>query len=471
MSDSPYIFDNVDAYLELGKSILSPSMYLGAGLPPYWMSAAAYSPVEPEAGILSAEDTEALVNSCTTEEQRALLVEQGTVDFIAESPSGKYHAYIYRQEAGYLLVLLSLHVDAYLKQGVDCGCSDIHLPSACPPTWRRNGTLQPIWEGAPVLTREDTRELTLSFLGEVEWNRLQEMGDVDFAYQNAQGRYRASVVSQRLGYDICYRIINSRILSMEQINLPEEYIVPLTRFTNGLILVTGSVGSGKSTTLASIIDFINGDRRDHIITLEDPIEAIFETKGCQINQREVHKHTESFGRALRAALREDPDVIMVGEMRNLETISLALTAAETGHLVLGTLHTGSAARTIDRILDAFPVEEREHIRIMVSESLRGVLSQQLVPKKDGSGRVMALEMLVNTAAVANCIREGKTFMIPGLIQTGKAQGMRLMDDSLQELYLKGIINAEECNVRATDKALMEKFLQEHPEPSAPAPQA
>lgn len=471
MSDSPYIFDNVDAYLELGKSILSPSMYLGAGLPPYWMSAAAYSPVAPEAGILSAEDTEALVNSCTTEEQRALLVEQGTVDFIAESPSGKYHAYIYRQEAGYLLVLLSLHVDAYLKQGVDCGCSDIHLPSACPPTWRRNGTLQPIWEGAPVLTREDTRELTLSFLGEVEWNRLQEMGDVDFAYQNAQGRYRASVVSQRLGYDICYRIINSRILSMEQINLPEEYIVPLTRFTNGLILVTGSVGSGKSTTLASIIDFINGDRRDHIITLEDPIEAIFETKGCQINQREVHKHTESFGRALRAALREDPDVIMVGEMRNLETISLALTAAETGHLVLGTLHTGSAARTIDRILDAFPVEEREHIRIMVSESLRGVLSQQLVPKKDGSGRVMALEMLVNTAAVANCIREGKTFMIPGLIQTGKAQGMRLMDDSLQELYLKGIINAEECNVRATDKALMEKFLQEHPEPSAPAPQA
>lgn len=471
MSDSPYIFDNVDAYLELGKSILSPSMYLGAGLPPYWMSAAAYSPIAPEAGILSAEDTEALVSSCTTEEQRALLAEQGTVDFIAGGPSGKYHAYIYRQEAGYLLVLLSLHVDAYLKQGVDCGCSDIHLPSACPPTWRRNGTLQPIWEGAPVLTRDDTRELTLSFLGEVEWNRLQEMGDVDFAYQNEQGRYRASVVSQRLGYDICYRIINSRILTMEQINLPEEYIVPLTRFTNGLILVTGAVGSGKSTTLASIIDFINGDRRDHIITLEDPIEAIFETKGCQINQREVHKHTESFGRALRAALREDPDVIMVGEMRNLETISLALTAAETGHLVLGTLHTGSAARTIDRILDAFPVEEREHIRIMVSESLRGVLSQQLVPKKDGTGRVMALEMLVNTAAVANCIREGKTFMIPGLIQTGKAQGMRLMDDSLQELYLKGIINAEECNVRATDKALMEKFLQEHPEPAAPAPQA
>lgn len=192
-----------------------------------------------------------------------------------------------------------------------------------------------------------------SFLTEKEWKRLRETGDVDFAYANSIGRYRASVVSQRLGYNICFRIINSTVLTMEQIGLPSEYVVPLTRFTNGLILVTGSVGSGKSTTLASIIDFINSDRHDHIITLEDPIESVFEPSGCQVNQREVHRHTESFARALRAALREDPDVIMVGEMRNLETISLALTAAETGHLVLGTLHTGSAARTIDRILDAF----------------------------------------------------------------------------------------------------------------------
>ena len=197
--------------------------------------------------------------------------------------------------------------------------------------------------------------------------------------------------------------------------------------------------------------------------MEDPIETVFECKGCHVNQREVHSHTESFARALRAALREDPDIIMVGEMRNLETISLALSAAETGHLVLGTLHTGSAARTIDRILDAFPVEEQDHIRVMVSESLRGIFSQQLVPRKDGTGRVMALELLVNNAAVANCIREGKTFMIPGLIQTGKAQGMRLMDDSLQQLYLAGTISAEECQGRATDHVMMEKFLKEHPE--------
>ncbi len=467
MSDSTYIFDTLDRYLELGKTNISPSLYLGVGYQPCWIDHAAYAPVAEEAGLLTAEDTEALVRSCTTEEQRAMLEAEGTVDFIADSPAGKNHIYIYATEEGPLIITLSLHVDAYLRQGVDCGCSDIHLPASCAPSWRRFGSLQPIWEGAPVLTREDAKELVNSFLTEKEWKRLDEVGDVDFAYQNSFGRYRASVVSQRLGYNICYRIINSKILSMQQINLPEEHVVPLTRFTNGLILVTGSVGSGKSTTLAAIIDFINADRSDHIITLEDPIEAIFEGKGCQVNQREVHKHTESFGRALRAALREDPDVIMVGEMRNLETISLALTAAETGHLVLGTLHTGSAARTIDRILDAFPVDEREHIRIMVSESLRGVLSQQLVPKKDGSGRVMALEMLVNTAAIANCIREGKTFMIPGLIQTGKAQGMRLMDDSLQELYLKGIISAEECSTRATDKVMMEQFLRTHPEPAAP----
>lgn len=469
MSDT-YIFDNVNQYLEAARTIYSPSLYLGVGLQPYWMEAAAYVPMAADAPALSEEDTVALVNSCTTEEQRATLETEGVVDFIGDSPSGKYHAYIYKQEVGYLVIILMLNVDSFLKQGIDAKCSDLHLPASCPPSWRRFGNLEPMWEGAPKLTKEDAEALVDSFLTEKEWERLKEKGDVDFAYQNPNGRYRSSVVDQRLGYSMAFRIINSKLLTMQDINLPEEYVVPLTRFTNGLILVTGSVGSGKSTTLASIIDFINKDRHDHIITLEDPIEAIFEPIGCQVNQREVHKHTESFGRALRGALRQDPDVIMVGEMRNLETISLALSAAETGHLVLGTLHTGSAARTIDRVLDAFPVDEREHIRIMVSESLRGVISQQLVPRKDGTGRVMALEMLVNTSAIANCIREGKTFMIPGLIQTGKAQGMRLMDDSLQELYLKGIISAEECTTRATDKTMMDKFLKDHPEPAAPAAQ-
>ncbi len=461
-----YIFDNINQYLEVARTEYSPALYLGVGLQPYWMKAGAYEPMADDAPALSEEETVSIMNSCSTEEQRAILETEGVVDFIADSAYGKYHAYIYKQEVGYLIIILMLNVDSFLKLGLDAKCSDLHLPASCPPSWRRFGNLQPMWEGAPNLTREDAEALVDSFLTAKEWDRLKEKGDVDFAYQNPLGRYRASVVDQRLGYSICFRIINSKLLTMQDINLPEEYVVPLTRFTNGLILVTGAVGSGKSTTLASIIDFINKDRHDHIITLEDPIEAIFEPIGCQVNQREVHKHTESFGRALRGALRQDPDVIMVGEMRNLETISLALSAAETGHLVLGTLHTGSAARTIDRVLDAFPVDEREHIRIMVSESLRGVISQQLVPKKDGSGRVMALEMLVNTSAIANCIREGKTFMIPGLIQTGKAQGMRLMDDSLQELYLKGIISAEECTTRATDKTMMDKFLKDHPEPPA-----
>ena len=256
-----------------------------------------------------------------------------------------------------------------------------------------------------------------------------------------------------------FRIINSKIRSIEDIGLPLEHILPLTRYQNGLVLITGSVGSGKSTTLAALVDFINRDREDHILTLEDPVEYVFESKGCQVNQREVHTHTESFAKALRGALREDPDVIMVGEMRDLETIQLALTAAETGHLVLGTLHTGNAPRTLDRVLDVFPTDQRDQIRIMVSESLRGILSQQLVPRADGTGRVLALELLVNTPAVSNCIREGKTYMLPGVMQTGKNVGMITMDESLRKLYVEGLITREELLYRSDDKAEMKVFLQ------------
>ena len=350
------------------------------------------------------------------------------------------------------------HVDQYLQLGREYDCSDIHLPTAFPPAWRRFGGLAPIWDDHPLLTPQDTERLARSFLGPKEWNRLQEKGDVDFAYANDHGRYRASVVKQRLGYDMAFRVINTKIRSMEEIGLPLEHLVPLTRYQNGLILVTGSVGSGKSTTLASLVDFVNQDREDHILTLEDPIEYVFESKGCHVNQREVHTHTDSFAKALRGALREDPDVIMVGEMRDLETIQLALTAAETGHLVLGTLHTGNAPRTLDRVLDVFPTDQRGQIRVMVSESLRGVLSQQLVPRMDGSGRVLALELLVNTPAVAHCIREGKTYMLPGVMQTGKNVGMITMDESLRQLYIKGIISREEALFRAEDKLQMRDFF-------------
>jgi len=351
------------------------------------------------------------------------------------------------------------HVDEYLKLGREYECSDVHLPTAYPPAWRRFGQLQPIWSDHPPLKAEETDRLVKSFLGQREWDRLQERGDVDFAYSNAEGRFRASVVKQRLGYDMVFRIITSKVRSMEEINLPVEHLVPLTRYHNGLILVTGSVGSGKSTTLAALVDFINQDREDHILTLEDPIEYVFESKGCHVNQREVHTHTDSFAKALRGALREDPDVIMVGEMRDLETIALALTAAETGHLVLGTLHTGNAPRTLDRVLDVFPVDQREQIRIMVSESLRGVLSQQLVPRADGNGRVMAIELLVNTAAVSATIRDGKTFMLPGIMQTGKNVGMITMDESLRRLYVKGLITQEEALFRSEDKIQMRTFFQ------------
>ncbi len=351
------------------------------------------------------------------------------------------------------------HVDQYLRLGREYDCSDVHLSTGFPPAWRRFGQLQPIWDDHEPLTADEAERLARSFLEDREWNRLQEKGDVDFAYSNEEGRFRASVVKQRLGYDMVFRIINTEIRSMEEINLPIDSIVPLTRYQNGLILVTGSVGSGKSTTLAALVDFVNQDREDHILTLEDPIEYVFESKSCHVNQREVHLHTESFAKALRGALREDPDVIMVGEMRDLETIQLALTAAETGHLVLGTLHTGNAPRTLDRVLDVFPVDQRDQIRIMVSESLRGILSQQLLPKADGTGRIMALELLVNTPAVSNCIREGKTYMLPGVMQTGKNVGMITMDESLRNLYVKGLITQEEALYRAEDKTQMQAFFQ------------
>lgn len=351
------------------------------------------------------------------------------------------------------------HVDQYLQLGREYDCSDLHLATAYPPAWRRFGQLSPIWPDHPPLSSEDTEKLKDSFLGPAEKERLETKGDIDFAYSSPTGRYRASVVKQRLGYDLVFRIINEHVRSIEEIGLPLEHILPLTRYQNGLVLVTGSVGSGKSTTLAALVDFINRDREDHILTLEDPIEYVFGSKGCHVNQREVHKHTESFGRALRGALREDPDVIMVGEMRDLETIQLALTAAETGHLVLGTLHTGNAPRTLDRVLDVFPTDQREQIRIMVSESLRGILSQQLIPRADGLGRVLALELLVNTPAVSNCIREGKTFMLPGVMQTGKNVGMITMDESLRNLYVQGIISRDEALFRSDDKIQMRAFFE------------
>jgi twitching motility protein PilT len=344
-----------------------------------------------------------------------------------------------------------------LAIGQQAGASDVHLGVNAPPLWRLHGTLQPIWPDAPPLSSENTMALAEGFLSDLHKTQLAERGDADFAYANDSGRFRTSVVRQRLGIDLVFRIINTKVRTMDELGLP-EHLKLLTRYQNGLILVTGSVGSGKSTTLAALVEQVNVERREHIITLEDPIEYVFESKGCHITQREVHTHTRSFAAALRGALREDPDVIMVGEMRDLETISLAITASETGHLVLGTLHTGNASCTLDRLLDVFPDDQQEQIRIMVSESLRGIISQQLVPRVDGKGRVLALETLTNTPAVANVIREAKTYMLPGIIQTGKKQGMQLLDDALVGLYQRGLISAEEVYARAEQKQQMRQQL-------------
>src|SRR2546421_5635370 len=348
--------------------------------------------------------------------------------------------------------------DDYLEVGQKAGASDVHLAVNAQPIWRLHGRLEPIWPDAPLLTAEQTAALAEAFVPDMYKKELNPRGHSDFAYANQFARYRVSVVRQRLGIEIVFRVINTDVRTMDDLGLP-EHLKLLTRYQNGLILATGSVGTGKTTTLAALVEQINMERRDHIITLEDPIEYILRSKNCQVSQREVFTHTESFATALRASLREDPDVIMVGEMRDLETISLAITASETGHLVLATLHTSNASRTLDRLLDVFPPEQQEHVRVMVAESLRGVISHQLIPRKDGTGRVLALEVLTKTPAVANVIRENKTYLLPGIIQTGKKQGMRLMDDTLIDLYENDVISAEEVYARADQKHIVRQQLK------------
>jgi twitching motility protein PilT len=349
-------------------------------------------------------------------------------------------------------------IDELLRFGFDAGASDVHMGVSSPALMRRNGTLQPLYPGAEILTPVQTETLVRSFLNPMQLETLEKEKALDFSYDvDGLARFRSSVVKQRKGYDAVFRIINAKVRTMDELGLPQHLKV-LTEYQNGLVLITGAVGSGKSTTLASMVQEVNINRHDHIITLEDPIEYVFKPAGCQITQREVHAHTESFGTALRASLREDPDVIMVGEMRDLETISLAITASETGHLVLATLHTSNAARTLDRVLDAFPVEQQGQIRTMVSESLRGIISQQLVPRLDGNGRVIAMEIMVNTPAVANLIRDAKTFMLPGIIQTGKKLGMKMMDDALMDLVEAGTISPYEAHDRAEQKSLFKPLL-------------
>ncbi|MEM6884759.1 MAG: PilT/PilU family type 4a pilus ATPase [Verrucomicrobiota bacterium] len=391
-----------------------------------------------------------LLNSEQYDQLKALIVEAMEAQVAESGPapedavSAALHAEVQKEE---------VHVHEFLKIAVESGASDLHLGPDAPPMMRHNGLLRPISDQYGLLSPEHSEALAKEFLTQEQIDVVEESGAYDFCYEHESfGRFRTCVVRQRRGWESVFRVISDNLRSMEELGLP-PVMYDLIKYHNGLILVTGAVGSGKTTTLAALVDQINKDRLDHIITLEEPIEYVFNPSGCQVTQREIRTHTESFAAALRGSLRQDPDIIMVGEMRDLETISLAITASETGHLVLGSLHTANASRTMQRLLDVFPVNQQAQIRTMVSESIRGVVCQQLVPRADGAGRVLALEIMTNTPAIANLIREGDNHLLPGVMQTGRNKGMRLMDDSLMELYEANIISSDEAYSRSQNKKL------------------
>jgi twitching motility protein PilT len=341
---------------------------------------------------------------------------------------------------------------ALLKKARDIGASDLHMPAGSKPFFRLNGKIE--FLNMPVLTDQQNRLYFAQITNDKQWAHFVEKNDWDGSIDLGVngGRFRTNILKQRRGTSGVFRVIKAKVPSLQELGLPEA-LERFTTYHQGLVLVTGSTGSGKSSTLAALIDLINESRQDHIITLEDPIEYVFTGKKCNVTQRQIELHTHTWGNALRGALREDPDVIMIGEMRDLETVSLAITASETGHLVFGTLHTTNATRTIDRVLDVFPPKEQAQIRAMVSESLKGVVSQQLVPRADGKGRALAMEILFSTPAVGNLIREAQTFKLYSVLQTGKKLGMQLMDDSLMELMKAGTITKEEARRRATNPKL------------------
>ncbi len=353
--------------------------------------------------------------------------------------------------------LFMAKIDAFFKYMMENDVSDLHLSSGCKPMVRRHGELEEI--KYQELTDNILRQLLFEIVNDNQKEKFLKTKDLDFAYEiPGKARFRANYFLQKRGICAVFRLIPEKILTAEDLRLPEQ-VLKFAKLSRGLVLVTGPTGSGKSTTLAAIIDYINRTKKEHILTIEDPVEFVHERQNCLINHREVETHTESFSAALRAALREDPDVILVGELRDLETIELAITAAETGHLVFGTLHTNSAAKTVDRIIDVFPAGQQAQIRAMLSESLKGVIAQQLLKKADGKGRVAALEILFVNSAIANLIREGKTFQIPSMMQTGKGDGMQLMDQAVMELLMKKEIAPEEAYLKANDKKSFERFLE------------
>jgi len=340
-----------------------------------------------------------------------------------------------------------------LRSALEGGASDIHVHAGAPLRLRVNGVMGST--GTAPLTPEQTEQLVLASLEPNQQRELSASGEIDHCLTlEGIGRFRLNAYRQQRGFDAVYRAIPASPPSLDALGLPSS-LERFTRFHQGLVLVTGPAGCGKSATMAALVDQINREREDHILTVEDPIEYLHPSKRCHVNQRHAGRHTENFARALRAALREDPDVIVIGELRDLETISLALTAAETGHLVLATLHTANAVRTINRMIGAFPSNRQDQVRTMLSESLRAVISQRLVPTADETRRVPALEVLVVNKAISNLIREAKTVQIRSAIQTGASQGMRLLEQSLAELVSEGTVSPEQALALAEDKKLLQ----------------
>ncbi len=351
-------------------------------------------------------------------------------------------------------------IDAFFQLMHDQGASDLHLVTGQQPVLRLHGEMERI--KFDVLTNDGLKAMIYEITPEQKIKQFEETGDIDFGYEiPGLARYRANFFQQHFGCAAVFREIPSKIMTAAELGLP-SVISKLAGLPRGLVLVTGPTGCGKSTTLAAIIDEANRTRKDHIITVEDPIEFVHQSKSCIVNHREVGRHTRSFASALRGALREDPDIILVGEMRDLETISLAVEAASTGHLVFATLHTTNAAKTVDRIIEVFPTGEQMQIRSTLADGIRAVVAQVLFKRIDKRGRCAALEIMVANSAVRNLIRESKTFQIPSMIQTGKKYGMQLLDDAIMDLLNRGWISGDEAYMKSNEKQRFRPFLKHPP---------
>ena len=346
---------------------------------------------------------------------------------------------------------------ALLKKLVDRGGSDLHVSACERPYYRVDGEMG-VLDGEPVVSPSESREMVLSIAPERNLKEFEETHDTDFAYEiEGVARFRCNVFMDRNGVGGVFRQIPSEVWTAEKLGLSDA-ILDLCELPKGLVVVTGPTGSGKSTTLSAMIDYINRNRSDHIITIEDPIEFTHENKQCLVNQREVGVHTEGFKVALRAALREDPDIVLIGEMRDLETVEIALETAETGHLVFGTLHTNTAPSTVSRVIEQFPGEQQNHIRAMLADSLKGVIAQTLCKRKEG-GRIAAMEVLLINSAASNLIREGKSFQLPSVMQTSGQEGMQTLNDALVELVEEGIVTREEARRNAVDAKEFDNTLE------------